>query len=247
LAWCWVVVIVLFFSLSASKRSPYILPLAPAVAILVAGVAERWLEGRLEGWRALVARLLHGALGVGIVAAAVILVAGAPWLDPPSPTLERALQWMVLYFALGGFVILAGLAASRRFRMAAPATLLAAIVTIYLAASATALPAADAFKSHRPLCEEILSHVPSDKPLRGFHEWRWRASYSYYTGRPVPNIESFEDLERYWGRDERVFLIVERGRLDEARRVLGPLEPLVARGVGSNFAYLFSSRPAYAE
>ena len=41
LAWVWIAVVIGFFSIPLSKRSPYILPLAPAVAILVAGVFER--------------------------------------------------------------------------------------------------------------------------------------------------------------------------------------------------------------
>ena len=86
-----------------------------------------------------------------------------------------------------------------------------------------------------------LEPVP-DQPLRGFHEWRWRASYSFYTGRPIPNIESAEALREYWSDPEAVFLIVEQGRLDEVSGILGPLVPLVARTVGSNRAYLFSNR-----
>ena len=231
----------------ASKRSPYILPVAPAVALLVAGLAERWLEGRLAGSRRRVAWSLHLVVAAGFIASAVALVVGSPWLDPPVPAVERALQAMVVFLSLAGLLGLAGLVAARGGRSRAPATLLAAVVTVYLAACATVLPAADAFKSHRALCESIRAHVREDQPLHGFHEWRWRASYSFYTGRPVPNIESLADLARYWARDERVFLIVERGRLEEAKRVLGPAVPLTRRAVGSNVAYLFSNRPGYTE
>jgi hypothetical protein len=121
--------------------------------------------------------------------------------------------------------------------------LVLALGIVYLAASATALPAADVFKSHRPFCEAIRAHVGPSAALHGFHEWRWRASYSYYTGRPIPNIESDTALVDYWQRPERVFLVVERGRLEHARRLIGPLEPLEVRAIGGNVVYLLSNRP----
>ena len=60
----------------------------------------------------------------------------------------------------------------------------------------------------------------------------------------IPNIESREALLEYWARPEEVFLIVELGKLEEVRAILGPAVPLLARTVGSNRAYLFSNRQA---
>jgi 4-amino-4-deoxy-L-arabinose transferase-like glycosyltransferase len=242
LAWSWIIAVVFFFSLSASKRSPYILPVAPAVAVLVAGVADRWLGSRLGRWRANGASTLQSLFGLGLLVGGIVLAAGSPWVDAPGPDHESALRVVVVVLCLAGLLALGGVFAGRHRPIAAPAALLVAIVAVYLAASGSALPAADAFKSHRPLCEAIRSHVGPNVPLRGFHTWRWRASYSFYTGRPVPNIETIDELRDYWTRPERVFLVVERGRLTEARRVVGPVAPLEARATGNNFAYLFSNR-----
>jgi 4-amino-4-deoxy-L-arabinose transferase-like glycosyltransferase len=242
LAWSWIVAVVLFFSLSASKRSPYILPIAPAVAILVAGVADRWLGGRLGRWRAYSGGALQLLVGLGLVVGGLVLATGSPWVDDSGPEIDRAIRTMVIAFCAGGLLASGGVLAARRLPIAAPAALLAALVAVYLAASGAALPAADAFKSHRPLCEAIRSHAGSDEPLRGFHTWRWRASYSFYTGRPIPNIETIEELRDYWTRPERVFLVVEHGRVTEARQVMGSAAPLEARAIGNNYAYLFSNR-----
>lgn len=242
LAWSWIIAVVFFFSASASKRSPYILPVAPAVAVLVAGLADHWLAGRLGRWRASGGVALASLFGLGLLAGGLVLAAGAPWVDEPGPNIERALCVMVVVLSTAGLLGLGGIFAARRRPMAAPAALLVAVVAVYLVASGWALPAANAFKSHRPLCEAIRSHVGPDDPLRGFHAWRWRASYSFYTGRPIPNLETIDELREYWTRSERVFLVVERGRLAEAREVIGLLEPLEARAIGNNFAYLFSNR-----
>jgi 4-amino-4-deoxy-L-arabinose transferase-like glycosyltransferase len=242
LAWFWILAVVLFFSLSASKRSPYILPIAPAVAVLVAGVADRWLAGRLGRWRAYAAGTLVSLFGLVLVVGAVVLAAGSPWVPEPGPEIERAIRTMVAVLCIAGASTLAAVFAARRRPIAAPLALLLAIVAVYLAASGSALPAANAFKSQRTFCEAIRSHVGPDEPLRGFHAWRWRASYSFYTGRPIPHIETVDELRAYWNRPERVFLVVEQARLVEARQVLGPIEPLETRAIGDSFAYLFSNR-----
>ena len=241
LAWTWIFVIVIFFSFSASKRSPYILPVAPAMAILVAGFAERWLTDGCGRWRARLAQLLHIVLGLVFAAGGYLLVSGS-WIADLPVALERPAQLLGATSLVGGLLVLGASLAQHRRRLIASAALFGTVGAIYLVASAGVLPAANAFKSHRPLSESIKARVATDQPLRGFHEWRWRASYSFYTGRPIPNIESREALREYWARPEEVFLIVEQGRLEEFRAILGPAAPLLARSVGHNRAYLFSNR-----
>jgi 4-amino-4-deoxy-L-arabinose transferase-like glycosyltransferase len=74
----WVVVPLLFFSLSQSKRPQYVLPVVPAVGLAVAGIWHR-REGRLPGVRA-----AAGALG--LIGASLILLrsAIAGWI-PDAP------------------------------------------------------------------------------------------------------------------------------------------------------------------
>jgi len=127
----------------------------------------------------------------------------------------------------------------RRLRPAIPAV----VAVVYLVAAAIALPALDPLKSSRAFSTAVAAQVGQGE-LRGFHEWRWRAGYAFYARRPIPNLETLDELRAYWSRPERVFLIVERGRLVEARKVLGDAEPLVSSRIGSNEAFLFASRPA---
>ena len=119
--------------------------------------------------------------------------------------------------------------------------MLASVVGIYLVAAVAVLPALNARKSHRGFCSEMNARVARDAPLYGYRLWRWRASYSYYSDRSIRSLETPDELARYWRRSEPVYLIVERGMLDEVRRVLGPIEPLVAREVGSNAVFLFGT------
>jgi len=245
LAWVWIAGIVIFFSLSASKRSPYILPVAPAVALLVSGLAESWVRGKLGRWRTMLAMGIQFGLAIGLVGLAWVVGTHPRLPGRGDPAIDAAVLLTCVVSLAGGMVVAGCLVSPWRKRFLTPVLLFWAITCLYLVASARLLPAANSLKSHRPMCESIRAHVSPDQPLRGFHEWRWRAGYSYYLGRSIANLESREALSDYWRGPGPVFLIVERGRLDAVREVIGDVEPIVDRAIGSNHAYLFASDPAF--
>jgi hypothetical protein len=205
-------------------------------------VAERWCSGRLDRARRAVAAGLAGLLGLLLIVGGIVLVGRGPWVEPPSPTWGLAVTVEGAVACGGGVLVLAGLLAGRRRPVAPAAAAWAAVFVLYLAAAATVLPAADAFKSPRPFCDAVLARVGPDDPLRGYHEWRWRAGYSFYVDRSVPNLASPAELREYWSRPERVFLIVEEGRIDEVAGILGEIRPLATRAIGDNRAYLLANR-----
>jgi hypothetical protein len=143
----------------------------------------------------------------------------------------------------GATAILAATAVDRRRRFAGVFALATFCVAAYGAGAAVVLPELDAIKSHRPFCARIVAEVDPRDPLHGYRLWRWRASYSFYSGRAIRSLGSPEELRAYWARPERVFLIVERGMLEEVRATIDPGPPLAERAVGHNHAYLFASRP----
>ena len=102
------------------------------------------------------------------------------------------------------------------------------------------LPAANRVKSARGFSEQVVESVGT-APLRSYRMWKWRASYVYYTGRPIPVLDSSAELLEDWQQPTPVFVIVERGMRDELLQVLGPVEPLIEQAVGSNHVYLFGN------
>jgi 4-amino-4-deoxy-L-arabinose transferase-like glycosyltransferase len=239
LAWIWIAAVVAFFSLSESKRSPYILPVAPAVAILAAGVGDRLVDGALPRGRRIAALallaaggLLAGACGVGVL---------LRWV-PRYP--DVALQCKALGGLLiaGGTAILAAFVSPLRARTAAPAALLALVLSLEILAAVSLFPAADRYKSARPFCEEVTARVSPEEPLASYRFWAWRASYAFYTGRAIRNLESADDLASYLAGGRTSYVIVEDREIAEARRVLGGREPLVRAAIGGTTAYLFSNR-----
>ncbi len=102
LLWVWSVVVLVFFSASDSKLIPYILPMFPALALLMGSAEEVGLRADLR------------ATAIGLVVAGVALVVGAailPWLvhDPAHPA--RAPYFLGLrppLFYIGAVLIVGG-------------------------------------------------------------------------------------------------------------------------------------------
>jgi 4-amino-4-deoxy-L-arabinose transferase-like glycosyltransferase len=240
LCWVWIAGIVFFFSLSASKRSAYILPVAPAVAILAAALADRFLGGRLERWRNLSVRWVLGAQGLLLLCAGIYLRTVA--LDR-YPIMARPGGAVALLLVAGGAAILSGLALRGRAPLAAPAALFSSVACLYLLAGAWLLPEIDVYKSARPFCQQVNAEVGPDEPLSAYRQWKWRASYVYYADRRIDLIDTPQELLDYWARPEQVYLLVEQRRFDEVQDLLGHPDPVIQRPLGTKRVYLFTNRP----
>ena len=233
LSWLWIITIVAFFSLSKSKRDPYIVPTAPAAAILAAEVGIAWVDGRLSTVRRRLVGAIRWSFAVLFAAAAVLVL----WkLAPRYPEVATAARILAAVLAAGA----AALAAAPRPRL--PAALAGAMAAIYLVAALFVMPAFDPFKSARPFCDRLAAILRPGDVVASYNFWAWRAEYRYYLGRPIENLPGEEPLRSAWARGERVVLLVEGGQLDEARRVIGDRPPVFSRGVGSKTAYVFTNR-----
>jgi hypothetical protein len=120
--------------------------------------------------------------------------------------------------------------------------LFSALVCVYLVAAVWALPAVDRFKSARGFADTMNTIAGPDDPVMSYRFWQWRSEYAFYSDRRIPNLETREDLEAYWALDGKRYLVVEQHHLEDARRVLGEEELVLARQVGGKTAYLFRKR-----
>lgn len=242
LAWVWLATTVVFFSLSESKRSVYLLPAAPAVAILAAAVLHRLQQGRLAGARLRVALLVQATIGGILIAAGAWGRTEVPGRWPEAgPGLALALTIAVV----AGAVAALGVAVYRLRPAATPLAFVVAVAAFQLGAAIWGLPAVDPLKSARGFAADVERIVPPDRPLAAYALWEWRASYTWALDRPLERLDDREALRSWWRRDGPAFLLVERGMLDDAREVLGDAEPLASREIGSNAVHLFG-RPAAA-
>jgi 4-amino-4-deoxy-L-arabinose transferase-like glycosyltransferase len=100
----WIVVPLLFFTLSQSKRPQYILPLVPAFALAVAHL-WRQVEGRLPGAR--IAGAVLAAFGGVLVVAAARLAEVFPASAEVAAVIPATARWLGAAAAIGGIAALA--------------------------------------------------------------------------------------------------------------------------------------------
>ncbi len=195
----WGLAPLLIHSVIVEKRNIYLLPIAPAWALLcgawfAAATAEDRGPRRVGiAWAALLGLLAVGALVIG---------AGAPAGELADEAAETGLR----PFLLGlGFLALAGAAwlvhALRRQAEPVRLAVIAALAFGSLQAGLFyALPRLDALKSGRSMGEAVRA-LPPSAPV-GMHPRTWDA-YVYYSGRPVADMSEHGGVASWLARQPR--------------------------------------------
>ncbi|HEV8377079.1 MAG TPA: glycosyltransferase family 39 protein, partial [Candidatus Polarisedimenticolia bacterium] len=243
LAWIWLGVVLLVFSLAGSKRGVYLLPLYPAAALLLGKFWDELLEPesseRMRRW----ARGMLGFLGI------FFLLAGAGCLGVVGYALAtgKYRDEAVWLAPLGGLVLL-GAGVLIRFLRAgrvpqATSAVGLTMAAVFLYSALVIFPLADRFKSPVPFCRQVKALVPPSEEIRSFGLWRWDAAYIFYTGRLMPALRSTEELETYLAQDRRVFLLVESSEMDQFLSGLrSPARVVLRQNIGHKTTALLTNR-----
>ncbi|HWZ83001.1 MAG TPA: glycosyltransferase family 39 protein [Terriglobales bacterium] len=179
----WMLVPVLFFSVSQSKLPGYILPSVPAAALLVTEYL-RTLPARSE-------RLSPWLIGIHAVLCGLLVFAA---IAAPDIQLHHRLTIGTGTFIAAGisvFVVIAIAVALYRYggRMLRPATLLPLVIAV-AALLKIAAPAVDAAQSARPVAQIIQSFSHETVPVALFHTSRQlEYGLEFYLNRPVERYE----------------------------------------------------------
>lgn len=238
--WIWILVPLVFFSLSASKRPVYMLPALPPIALLCGSLIDAMARGT-AGKAARRCAFAGTALALGALALAGI---GAPllaWRRAPSLLAPAGIAALL---AVAGAA--AGLGRLRRGSFSgAFAALLASLFAVWLVAVVGLLPATNPINSPRPFAQEILRQVPIGAPLMTYGLYRFRCGYIFYTGRPMPRLADVPALRDFLGRPERVFCVLPSEDYDSLESALkGPAHVLARGGAGRRRDVLISNRPS---
>jgi 4-amino-4-deoxy-L-arabinose transferase-like glycosyltransferase len=232
----WVVVTLVFFSLSPAKRTVYILTLYPALALLVgaglARLAARWPERRR--WVEIPLAAL-AALAAAAAAAAPAVTRDRPELAVLGP----GLRWE-LAALLAALAVAAGLAWrwARRGRLTgAVAALALGMALVAVAAVVRVLPRFDAVKSARQMSRVLDARLGPGETY-GIYP-RLDAGFLFYSHRFAVALDSEEALRAFAARPGRVWVLAQR---DDLARVAQP-PPLVevARDADVEEGYLLLS------
>jgi 4-amino-4-deoxy-L-arabinose transferase-like glycosyltransferase len=212
LMWCWIGVIVGFFSLSAGKQDLYIFPTIAAVVGLIAAAIER---GRLRPeWRAwtfgtlAVAAFLVGIAGLGVL-----------WLFRPAARIY-ALDGAV---AVGVFGFIGGLTALISVRMkrleAAVVALLAAMIAINWTFVLRVLPSFERYKPAPAISRVLAPRLGPDDAV-AYYEVAL-PSLVYYLRHRVDTYFEKQALIDALHTPRRVFVVLSEGDYQSVEPTIG--------------------------
>ena len=244
--WIWVVFVGVFYSLSDSKLIPYLLPIMPAVALLIAAQPEAILK-RDVLWTALLT-LLAG-LSLGVASLNWDAIVGSSSRSSVFQLLGEPLREVaVLLLATGVFVLL-----KARGDFTRAAVLLGVGwclgALLLMRAAGTAAPIysgvglADAFPAEARDAP-LYSVATYDQSLIFYLQRtatlvRYRGELDYGLNRaPAREIKDLDQFIGVWSSGPKGFAVMENGMYDELN-----LRGLPMRLVGRNFGKVLVARP----
>lgn len=210
----WVLTTLIFFSVSPAKRTVYILPLYPAVALLTA-LGLDLLARRAAEMQPAMSRLWLRLPAV-FLTLVVTLAAVAVFVIGPGRKETEVVGRDLPHLLGGGLAFLAAglIWATRelwRGRIDRFVLCKAASFALFLAfAWAVMVPRLDPVKSTRQLCEKLVAMAGPSEPYATFPNFD--ATFLFYSRRfaAADLDESEEKLNAFAARPERVFLAIER-------------------------------------
>jgi 4-amino-4-deoxy-L-arabinose transferase-like glycosyltransferase len=247
----WFLVMFLFFSLALGKRSVYLLPLYPALALIMA----KWLcdQAGATGGRLFIYRSI--AVFAGVTGFLLLIIAlGALWNHDPGwifTPIERLLKprdranLVVVKNALGSFgwsftivsllSSLAWLSLGRclwvsRLRSAAYCLLLIAIMLAFVGRTVV-LPVIAEAKSYRPFMEEVNRRVPAGDKLYLFGGFNGD-SVIFYRGGLIAEIDDFAQAAGGKLGPGKVHIIMARRSWEKFQQLNHNLPPPLVESVG---------------
>jgi len=172
----WVVGIFIFFSFSQCKRIQYLLPLFPALALLVAYLGDQYLSHRNDPFNKKM------IIVPSFVFLAVLSLAA---LGLPLYALLAQRAWLWEMVAIGAICAATTLFIAWAFRKNMPGLLFIApgifILVILTYSVRYVIPKVEPYKSPRPFCQQIVAHLENGGQW-AMYEF-FRPAYVYYTNR----------------------------------------------------------------
>jgi hypothetical protein len=202
-----------FFSLSRSKLPTYILPIFPALAILVGRFWEAGLS--TESGTAWARHLKNCIIAFFFFILAVsVFAVFYIYIRHPLYTAQTAGGCAALLLFAGVFFKL-----NRRGHMLASFfSLVAMMVIIFTAAKIFVLPEVSHFKSARELALRMNRILPLGEPAVFYRDLR--ESVVFYSGRRAAMLEKKEELASFLSSPQPVYCLISIKTLDKIKHVL---------------------------
>jgi 4-amino-4-deoxy-L-arabinose transferase-like glycosyltransferase len=238
--WCWIVVYFEFFAFSQTKLPNYILPIYPAVALLMGQFLDCWRRGEVAvpAW---VMRVGFVCLGLmGLATATALLAAGGVFASG-LPDWAHGRHWPgVQGWAALGLVPLAGAAAAwwclgRGRRLGVVVSLTAAGVSFLGVLAAWGASALEGHKAPKPLAQAAAQFDGdlSAREVRVASYQYFQPSLVFYCRREVRQLQHEDETLEFLSNPLPVYLILPaahwqalEARVPGTHRVLGQCRDL---------------------
>lgn len=196
--WLWLLTPLVIFSLSRSKLPGYLLPAAPAIALLIGHQVRLWLKPEPEGARPPWFRDFFFYQALCLIVTGLALPFYAPRLNLPAESLPGAASLL-----LAGTGLLALLFYWRRRRTASVACYLAAVALAVILVTGGVFPQVDAAESSRQLAACLQEEEGfRDQPLFVYGISRNVAyGLGFYLNSPARIVYSEGDVHYPRGRE----------------------------------------------
>lgn len=179
--WTWCVVVFVFFSMSDSKLIPYVLPLFPALALLMASAQAEPLHRDLK----------RTSLGVVVTGILLVAVAGIlPRLLHDPMSAPFFVQLRVPALLMGLIAVGGGLIARRRVEPTAAVGITAYLFVFVLLWSASRVAP---LYSGAPLAAQLSPAIMADTPIYSVRTYD--QSLPFYLGRTMTLVETRGELD----------------------------------------------------
>ncbi len=240
---CWVVTTVLFLSLSSGKRSVYLLPIFPGLALLVAhwiGLARRtWPRHRLAVSLPL---WLLGALSALAAVAVFSLPRFSSTRVPPEveeigPAVAVVAAWLA---ALAVAAAAAALLIARHRELAAVRTLAATMAVLGPIGLGWIAPRADSFKSARRVADTLEHELAPGEPWASYREAK--AGVLFYLEQFAVVLPDEPALRRFAQRGPGRWVVADRDDLTKVSKPF-PYQEVVGSGRTAGGLVLLRARP----
>ena len=237
---CWSGAIFAFFTLIASKRELYILPMYPAAAAL-AGIWLTRSETRASFRMPRLATAAYGAALVCLGLSALTVLPGC--LAKACPDLPTGVARTLLPLcAPAGAVAIAAAFFSRR-RTHVIAACASASVVLFAVLIIGVLPWVNTWKSPQAICSVFASCREADSELGMYG--RARTEYVFYAQCHIHPIAGVAELRRFFDTDRRMFCFIAEKHFGVTRAEADfPMHVLARRFVSSRTMLLVCNQPA---
>jgi 4-amino-4-deoxy-L-arabinose transferase-like glycosyltransferase len=205
----WFLSILIFFSLAATKLPNYVLPLYPAVAILIARWLDRWRTGDLVVPKWVITLAVIGGVLTGLIVIAGLLLMGGK--IPISIENLHPLPNIAPFAWVGLIPIVASLAfgwsARQGRRDVALTTFVIGAVAFIAPLAGWGTAAMDDYKAPKYFAEEIGLRQ-TDKDIRiGACGW-FRQSLVFYSRREVKRLLSVAEVNEFLAVPRPAYLVM---------------------------------------